>query len=64
MPDKKTRISLNELCKREGQSMEEICIECESDCQAPALCSEGCYTELDGECIHGNPSILRACGMI
>jgi len=30
----------------------------------PACCSEGCMVEPDGECPHGNPSILRHHGLI
>jgi hypothetical protein len=38
--------------------------ECVSDSIVPALCDEGCEVEPDGECEHGCPSVLLACGMI
>lgn len=35
-----------------------------ADSIAPALCSDECEVEPDGECEHGHPSILVALGMI
>ena len=35
-----------------------------ADSIVPALCSDGCEVEPDGECQHGHPSILVALGMI
>lgn len=30
----------------------------------PAMCSEGCVTDPDGDCKHGHPSVLVALGMV
>lgn len=35
-----------------------------SDSVVPACCSEGCEVEPDGECEHGNPSVLIALCLI
>ena len=34
------------------------------DAIVPALCHDGCEVEPDGECEHGNPSILIRMGVI
>jgi hypothetical protein len=34
------------------------------DSVVPALCHDGCEVEPDGECEHGNPSILIRLGLI
>ncbi len=54
------RVSIREALKLAGLTLAEVV----SDSVAPACCSEGCETEPDGHCEHGNPSVLIALGVI
>lgn len=47
-----------------GTDMVEALNEWSTDSVVPALCSEGCEVEPDGECEHGCPSILIRMGVI
>lgn len=38
--------------------------EISSSAICPALCTEGCEVEPDGECEHGHPSVLLGMGLI
>lgn len=59
------KISLKELATDYGYDNVEEFIEEEcSDSVVPAMCDEGCECEPDGECEHGNPSVLVDLGLI
>mgnify|MGYP003346224126 CR=1 FL=1 len=47
-----------------GTDMVDALAEWSSDSVVPALCSEGCEVEPDGQCEHGCPSILVRMGVI
>lgn len=47
-----------------GTDMMDALNEWSMDSVVPALCSEGCEVEPDGECEHGCPSILIRMGVI
>ena len=49
-----TRISEKETLEIHGVSLADLIY----DSVVPACCSEGCEVEPDGECEHGNPSVL------
>jgi hypothetical protein len=49
-----TRISEEETLEMHGVSLADLIY----DSVVPACCSEGCEVEPDGECEHGNPSVL------
>jgi hypothetical protein len=47
-----------------GTDMQDALNDWSADSVVPALCHEGCEVEPDGECEHGNPSILIRLGVI
>lgn len=55
-----TSITVREALEMHGVSLSEIVWES----IVPACCSEGCEVEPDGECEHGNPSVLIKLGVI
>ena len=55
-----TRISEKETLEMHGVSLSDLIY----DSVVPACCSEGCEVEPDGECEHGNPSVLISFGVI
>ena len=55
-----TRISVREALEIHGLHLEEVMF----DSVVPACCSDGCEVEPDGECEHGNPSVLLKLGVI
>jgi hypothetical protein len=55
-----TRISVRETLEMHGVSLDEVAFES----VVPACCSEGCEVEPDGECEHGQPSVLLKLGVI
>lgn len=61
-----TRIKAHEAAVNAGyaNAVEALreCIDGTAHC--PACCSEGCETEIDGECEHGFPSIGVALGVV
>lgn len=63
-----TRISIKEWAKEQGYTKKSEVLnaaqEFSFDGICPALCSEGCEVEPDGECEHGCPSLLIALGVI
>ena len=58
------KITIDEVAENEGMTYDELIIEYGMDSVVPACCSEGCYTEPDGKCKHGFPSIMLALGVI
>lgn len=66
--DKNMQISLSDFRAEHGinsgTDMVDALAEWSSDSVVPALCSEGCEVEPDGECQHGCPSILVRMGVI
>jgi hypothetical protein len=63
-----TRLSVRAFRDEEGLEDPDEFLEHLRDCLdegwAPALCSHGCDVEPDGECEHGNPSILLCVNLI
>ena len=43
---------------------EALCLNEASEGTSPALCTEGCIVEPDGECAHGCISAMRAAGLV
>ena len=66
--EKDMRISLSDFRAEHGinsgTDMVDALAEWSSDSVVPALCSEGCEVEPDGQCEHGCPSILVRMGVI
>lgn len=64
MPEPETadRLTLADLCKVLECTVEELLQEHVDDNAVPALCSELCEVEPDGECVHGHPSFLKEVG--
>jgi len=58
------RLSVSETLRRTGIDLDQESIDSLMDSIVPACCSELCETEPDGECEHGNPSLLLAMGLI
>ena len=62
------RITMKQLLEDNGfESVNELIQDPEFngfDGVAPAMCSEGCIVEPDGECPHGCPSVLIEMGVI
>lgn len=54
------RITVKKAIAEDGRELEEIAM----DSVVPAVCSEGCQVEPDGECPHGFPSVLIVMGII
>jgi hypothetical protein len=53
------RISISEVAKNEGfDDPIEMVEEFFDEGMMPTCCSDGCYAEPDGHCVHGHPSIL------
>lgn len=64
--EKSTRISVQKAIEQFGY---DDYLDCFADItmdviNAPACCIHGCEVEPDGNCVHGNPSVLLAEGMI
>jgi hypothetical protein len=55
-----TRISVRETLEMHGVTLDEVAFES----VVPACFSEGCEVEPDGECEHGQPSVLLKLGVI
>ena len=66
--DKNMQISLSDFRVehgiQNGTDMMDALNEWSSDSVVPALCSEGCEVEPDGQCEHGGVSILVRMGVI
>ena len=66
--DKSMQISLSDFRVehgiQNGTDMMDALNEWSSDSVVPALCSEGCEVEPDGQCEHGGVSILVRMGVI
>ena len=62
------RLTLDEWKQQEGITTEteilERLDEVFANGTAPALCSDGCKTDIDNVCPHGHPSILIAIGLV
>ena len=55
-----TQLSAVETLEMHGVSLSDLIF----DSVVPACCSEGCEVEPDGECEHGQPSVLLKLGVI
>ena len=58
------RIAIGRLLESEGMTLAEIAEQGMNDGIVPACCRHHCQVEPDGECEHGNPSVLIAAGLI
>lgn len=61
-----TRLTVAEVEENEGMSALDILEEemFGTRIGIPALCSEGCEVEVDGQCPHGFPSLAIAMGVV
>ena len=60
------KITLKEWLAQNGYAKTEEALAeySELDDTYPAICSEDCVVEPDGQCAHGSPSLLIALGLI
>ena len=60
-----TYISPEAVLSREGYgSLQRFLAEYATEAVVPACCNHGCMVEPDGECEHGNKSVLLELGII
>ena len=55
------QITVKQALKQAGTTLDEIQ---EDRTEVPAVCSEGCLVELDGECPHGFQSVFIELGWV
>ncbi len=58
------KITLKELLKQEGLTLDEMIEEYGYESIVPACCDEGCQVEPDGICEHGGKSFILQLGFI
>ena len=59
-----TRLTVAQVVVSEGMSLAENAEQALTYGIAPAACRHHCNTEPDGECVHGNPSVLVLAGLL
>lgn len=59
-----TRLTVRELEEKEGMSLQEMAEQAMMWGIVPAVCRHHCDVEPDGQCEHGNPSVLIVAGLI